>query len=163
MKKIDDNRAKIISKYIIKQIKKISKINTCNNNYLRVTKNINNSKCIYIKFNKINGVKDVQINFIDYCNLQRKIENGWCFPPKKSILDYWKIYKERLPRRLYKYLDLLSKRYDCCEPENVRKLAIMVLDNISKSGGYRLFDGSYVYDTIINTEINCYKITLKLF
>lgn len=161
MKKIDKNRAKIISNYIIKQIKKISKIDTCNNNYLRVTKNIKNSKCIYIKFNKINGVKDVQINFIDYCNLQRKIENGWFFSPKKSILDYWKIYRERLPRRLYKYLDLLSKRYDYCEPENVRNLAIMVLDNISKSGGYRLFDNSYVYDTIINTEINCYKITLK--
>ena len=89
------------------------------------------------------------------------MKTGGISHQKKTILDYWKIYRERLPRRLYKYLDLLSKRYDQCEPENVRNFAIMVLDNISKSGGYRLYDGSCVYNTIINTEINCYKITLK--
>ena len=67
-----------------------------------------------------------------------------------------------LPRKFYKYLDLLSKRYDFDKPEKVRKLALMVIDNISNSR-YNLFDGSIVHNTMINTHINCYRITLKLF
>ena len=153
-------KARIIANYIIKQIQKISKTDTCNE-YLRVTENLKKSKYIYIKFNLINSVKDVQMNFIEYYNSYRKIaKRGYYFPKKKSIFNYWKIYKKRLPNKFYKYLNLLSKRYDFYEPEKVRKLALMVIDNISNSK-YELFDGSSVYNTMINTQINCYKITLK--
>ena len=152
-------KARFIANYIIKQIQKISKTDTCNE-YLRVTENLKKSKYIYIKFNLINGVKDVQMNFIEYYNSYRKIAKRGYYFPKKSIFDYWKIYKKRLPNKFYKYLNLLSKRYDFYEPEKVRKLALMVIDNISNSK-YELFDGSSVYNTMINTQINCYKITLK--
>ena len=152
-------KARIIANYIIKQIQKISKTDTCNE-YLRVTENLKKSKYIYIKFNLINSVKDVQMNFIEYYNSYRKIAKRGYYFPKKSIFNYWKIYKKRLPNKFYKYLNLLSKRYDFYEPEKVRKLALMVIDNISNSK-YELFDGSSVYNTMINTQINCYKITLK--
>ena len=152
-------KARIIANYIIKQIKKISKIDTYNEHF-RVTGNVNKSKYIYIKFNLINGVKDINMNFIEYYNSQREIKNKLNLEPK-SIFYYWNIYKKRLPNKLYKYLDLLSKRYDFYEPEKVRKLALMVLDNISNSK-YELYDGSFIHNTMFNTMTNCYKITLKL-
>lgn len=152
-------KARIIANYIIKQIKKISKIDIYNEHF-RVTGNVNKSKYIYIKFNLINGVKDINMNFIEYYNSQREIKNKLNLEPK-SIFYYWNIYKKRLPNKLYKYLDLLSKRYDFYEPEKVRKLALMVLDNISNSK-YELYDGSFIHNTMFNTMTNCYKITLKL-
>ena len=63
-------KAQIIANYIIKQIKKISKIDSYNE-YFRVTGNVNKSKYIYIKFNLINGVKDINMNFIEYYNSRR--------------------------------------------------------------------------------------------
>jgi len=153
-------KAQIIANYIIEQIQKISKTDTCNE-YLRVTENIKKTKYIYIKFSLLDGVKDVHMSFIEFYNSLRKNENGDYFP-RKSIFDYYKIYKKRLPNKLYKYLDLLSKRYKDDEPEKIRKLAIMVIDNISNSR-YKLSDGSTVHNTMVNTGINCYKITLKLF
>ena len=152
-------KARIIANYIIKQIKKISKIDIYNEHF-RVTGNVNKSKYIYIKFNLINGVKDINMNFIEYYNSQREIKNKLNLEPK-SIFYYWNIYKKRLPNKLYKYLDILSKRYDFYEPEKVRKLALMVLDNISNSK-YELYDGSFIHNTMFNTMTNCYKITLKL-
>ena len=152
-------KARIIANYIIKQIKKISKIDIYNEHF-RVTGNVNKSKYIYIKFNLINGVKDINMNFIEYYSSQREIKNKLNLEPK-SIFYYWNIYKKRLPNKLYKYLDLLSKRYDLYEPEKVRKLALMVLDNISNSK-YELYDGSFIHNTMFNTMTNCYKITLKL-
>ena len=152
-------KARIIANYIIKQIKKISKIDIYNEHF-RVTGNVNKSKYIYIKFNLINGVKDINMNFIEYYSSQREIKNKLNLEPK-SIFYYWNIYKKRLPNKLYKYLDLLSKRYDFYEPEKVRKLALMVLDNISNSK-YELYDGSFIHNTMFNTMTNCYKITLKL-
>ena len=152
-------KARIIANYIIKQIKKISKIDIYNEHF-RVTGNVNKSKYIYIKFNLINGVKDINMKFIEYYNSQREIKNKLNLEPK-SIFYYWNIYKKRLPNKLYKYLDLLSKRYDFYEPEKVRKLALMVLDNISNSK-YELYDGSFIHNTMFNTMTNCYKITLKL-
>lgn len=153
-------KAQIIAKYIIKQIQKISKTDTLNE-YLHVTKNINKSKYIYVKFNIINGIKDINMNFIEFYNSQREInKNVYCLQ-RKSIFDCWKIYKKRLPRKLYKYLNLLSKRYDVNKPEKVKKLALMVMDNISNSR-YNISDGSVVHNTMINTYITCYKITLKL-
>jgi hypothetical protein len=154
-------KARLISNYIIKQIRKISKTDTYNE-FLRVTEKIKNSKYIYIKFNLINGMKDVQMNFIQYYNSHRKIEkrDGYYYYPRKTIFDYWKIYKKRLPSKLYKYLDLLSKRYNFYESEKVRKFALMVIENISNSR-YELSNGSVVLNTIINSGINCYKITLK--
>lgn len=153
-------KAQNITNYIIEQIQKISKTDTCNE-YLRVTENIKKTKCIYVKFSLLDGVKDVHMSFIEFYNSLRKNENGDYFP-RKSIFDYYKIYKKRLPNKLYKYLDLLSKRYKDGEPEKIRKLAIMVMDNISNSR-YNLSDNSTVHNTMINTGINCYKITLKLF
>lgn len=153
-------KARIITNYIIKQIQTISKTDTCNE-YLRVTENIKKTKYIYIKFSLLDGVKDVHMSFIEFYNSLRKNENGDYFP-RKSIFDYYKIYKKRLPNKLYKYLDLLSKRYKDDEPEKVRKLALMVIDNLSNSR-YKLSDGSTVHNTMVNTGINCYKITLKLF
>ena len=152
-------KARIIANYIIKQIKKLSKIDIYNE-YFRVTGNVNKSKYIYIKFNLINGVKDINMNFIEYYCSRREIENKSNLQPK-SIFYYWDIYKKRLPSKLYKYLDLLSKRYDFYEPEKVRKLALMVLDNVSNSE-YKLYDGSFIHNTMFNTMSNCYKITLKL-
>lgn len=153
-------KARVIANYIIKQIKKISKTNTCDE-YLRVTENLNKSKYIYIKFNLINGVKDIHINFIEYYNSYIKIAKCGYYFLRKSIFDYWKKYKKRLPNKFYKYLDLLSKRYDFDKPEKIRKLALMVMDNISNSN-YELSDGSIVYNTMFNTHITYYKITLKL-
>ena len=153
-------KARIIANYIIKQIKKISKTDTLNV-YLHVTETIKKTKYIYVKFNIMNGIKDVNMSFIDFYNSQRAINKDAYYFPKKSIFDYWKIYKKRLPRKLYKYLNLLSKRYDFYEPEKIRQLAIMVIDNISNSK-YELFDGSFVYNTHINTVLNSYKITLNL-
>ena len=153
-------KAQIITNYIIKQIKKISKTNTLNV-YLHVTENIKNTKYIYVKFNMMNGVKDINMGFIEFYNSQKAINKDVHYFPKKSIFDYWKIYKKRLPKKFYKYLDLLSKRFDFDKPEKIRKLAIMVMDNISNSK-YELFDGSFVYSTYINTGINSYKITLNL-
>lgn len=153
-------KARIITNYIIKQIQTISKTDTCNE-YLRVTENIKKTKYIYIKFSLLDGVKDVHMSFIEFYNSLRKNENGNYFP-RKSIFDYYKIYKKRLPNKLYKYLDLLSKRYKDDEPEKIRKLALMVIDNLSNSR-YKLSDGSTVHNTMVNTGINCYKITLKLF
>ena len=154
-KKIKEEQ--IVTNYIIKQIQKISKNDTCNE-YLRVTENIKKTKYIYIKFNVINDKKDIHMNFIEYYNSQlRNVSNL----PKRSIFYYWNIYKKCLPGKLYKYLDLLSKRYDLHEPEKVRKFALMILDNISNSK-YKLSDDLFVYNTMINTQINCYKITLKL-
>ena len=100
------------------------------------------------------------MNFIEYYISRREIENKLNLQPK-SIFYYWNIYKKRLPKKLYKYLDLLSKRYDFYEPEKVRKLALMVLDNVSNSE-YELYDGSFIHNTMFNTMINCYRITLKL-
>ena len=160
MKSFKKIKARNISNYIIKQIQKINKYDDTCNEYLRITKDINKTKNIYIKFNLICGVKDIHMNFIEYYNSKSKMEKSSYYFPRKSIFDYWKIYKKHLPRKLYKYLDLLSKRYDFYEPEKVRKLALMVLDNISNSK-YELFDGSSVYNTMIHTQINCYKITLK--
>ena len=160
MKFFNKIKARIISNYIIKQIQKISKCDDTCNEYLRITKNINKTKNIYIKFNLIYGVKDIHMNFIEYYNSKRKIEKRSYYFRRKSIFDYWKIYKKHLPKKLYKYLDLLSKRYDFYEPEKVRKLALMVIDNISNSK-YKISDYSIVYNTMINTNINCYKITLK--
>lgn len=145
---------------LLNRFKKISKTDTCNE-YLHVTENIKKTKYIYIKFSLLDGVKDVHMSFIEFYNSLRKNENGDYFP-RKSIFDYYKIYKKRLPNKLYKYLDLLSKRYKDDEPEKIRKLAIMVIDNISNSR-YKLSDGSTVHNTMVNTGINCYKITLKLF
>ena len=153
-------KARFIANYIIKKIKKISKTNI-HNEYLHVTENVKKTKYIYVKFNIMNGVKDIHMSFIEFYNSQRVINKDVYYFPRKSIFYYWKIYKKRLPKRLYKYLDLLSKRYDYCEPKKVRKLAIMVMDNISNSR-YELFDGSFVYNTYINTGINSYKITLNL-
>ena len=152
-------KARFIANYIIKQIKKYSKNDTLNE-YLRVTEK-NKTKYIYVKFNIIDGVKDINMNFIEYCKSQRKIENKSIFTPKKSSFNYWNIYKKHLPRKFYKYLNLLSKRYNFYEPKKIRQLAIMVMDNISNSR-YELFDGSFVYNTYINTGINSYKITLNL-
>ena len=101
------------------------------------------------------------MNFIEYYNSKRKMEKNSYYFRRKSIFDYWKIYKKHLPKKLYKYLDLLSKRYDFYEPEKVRKLALMVIDNISNSK-YKISDYSIVHNTTINTHINCYRITLKL-
>ena len=159
MKIIMKIKARIIANYIIKQIKKISKTNTLNV-YLHVTENIKNTNYIYVKFNMMNGVKDINMGFIEFYNSQKAINKDVHYFPKKSIFNYWKIYKKRLPNKFYKYLNLLSKRYDFYEHEKVRKLALMVIDNISNSK-YELFDGSSVYNTMINTQINCYKITLK--
>lgn len=159
MKIFNKIRARIISNYIIKQIKKYSKNEICNM-YLHVTER-NKKKYIYVKFNFIDGVKDIDMNFIEYCKSRRKIENKLYTSPKKSIFNYWNIYKKRLPRKFYKYLNLLSKRYDFYEPKKIRQLAIMVMDNIS-SLRYELFDGSFVYNTHINTVLNSYKITLNL-
>ena len=154
-------KARIISNYIVKQIKKYSK-NDIYNMYLRVTEK-NKKKYIYIKFNIMDGVRDIDMNFIEYCKSRRKIENKlYTYTlPKKSIFNYWNIYKQRLPKKFYKYLNLLSKRYNFYEPEKIRQLAIMVNDNILNSR-YELFDGSFVYSTYINTGINSYKITLNL-
>ena len=152
-------KARIIANYVIKQIKKISKTNTLNV-YLRVTEK-NKKKYIYIKFNIMNGVRDIDMNFIEYCKSRRKIENKLYTPPKKSIFNYWNIYKQRLPKKFYKYLNLLSKRYNFYEPEKIRQLAVMIIDNISNSK-YELLDGSFAYNTYINTGINSYKITLNL-
>lgn len=154
-------KARNISNYIIKQIKKISKTDTLNV-YLHVTENIKKRKYIYVKFNIMNGVKDINMSFIEFYNSQRAINKDVHYFPKKSIFDYWKIYKKRLPKKFYKYLDLLSKRYDFDKPEKVRKLALMVMDNISNSS-YELSDGSIVHNTMFNIYITCYKITLKLF
>lgn len=162
MKFLNKIKARIISNYIIKQIKKISKYDDICNEYLRITKNINKTKNIYIKFNLICGVKDIHMNFIEYYNSKRKTEKRSYYFRRKSIFEYWKIYKKRLPKKFYKYLDLLSKRYDYDKPEKVRKLALMVMDNISNSS-YELSDGSIVYNTMFNIYITCYKITLKLF
>lgn len=153
-------KARIISNYIIKQIQKISKTDTLNV-YLHVTENIKKRKYIYVKFNIMNGIKDINMSFIEFYNSQRAINKDVDYFPKKSIFEYWKIYKKRLPRKFYKYLDLLSKRYDFYEPEKVRKLALMIIDNISNSK-YKLSDDSIIHNTMINTHINCYRITLKL-
>lgn len=160
MKILRKIKAQLITNYIIKQIQKNSKT-VVYNDYLRVTENKKKTKNIYIKFNLINGVKDVQMSFIEYWNSYRKIEKRDYYFPKKTIFDYWKIYKKHLPSKLYKYLDLLSKRYNSDESKNDRNLAIMVMDNISKAK-YKLSDNLIVYNTMINTGINCYKITLKL-
>ena len=160
MKFLNKIKARIISNYIIKQIQKISKTDTLNV-YLHVTENIKKRKYIYVKFNIMNGIKDINMSFIEFYNSQRAINKDVHYFPKKSIFDYWKIYKKRLPKRLYKYLDLLSKRYDFDKPEKVRKLALMVMDNISNSS-YELSDGSIVHNTMFNIYITCYKITLKL-
>ena len=160
MKFFNKIKARIISNYIIKQIKKISKTDTLNV-YLHVTENIKKRKYIYVKFNIMNGVKDINMSFIEFYNSQRAINKDVYYFPKKSIFDYWKIYKKRLPKKFYKYLDLLSKRYDFDKPEKVRKLALMVMDNISNSS-YELSDGSIVHNTMFNIYITCYKITLKL-
>ena len=159
MKIFNKIKARIISNYIIKQIKKYSK-NDIYNMYLRVTEK-NKKRYIYIKFNIMDGVKDIDMNFIEYYESRRKIENKLYTSPKKSIFNYWNIYKKRLPKKFYKYLNLLSKRYNFYEPEKIRQLAIMVNDNILNSR-YELFDGSFVYSTYINTGINSYKITLNL-
>ena len=95
------------------------------------------------------GIKDINMSFIEFYNSQRAINKDVHYFPKKSIFDYWKIYKKRLPKKLYKYLDLLSKRYDFDKPEKVRKLALMVMDNISNSS-YELSDGSIVHNTMFN-------------
>lgn len=153
-------KARIISNYIIKQIQKISKTDTLNV-YLHVTENIKKRKYIYVKFNIMNGIKDINMSFIEFYNSQRAINKDVHYFPKKSIFDYWKIYKKRLPKKFYKYLDLLSKRYDFDKPEKVRKLALMVMDNIYNSR-YELSDGSIVHNTMFNIYITCYKITLKL-
>ena len=153
--------ARFITNYIIKQIKKISKTDTLNV-YLHVTETIKKTKYIYVKFNIMNGVKDVNMSFIEFYNSQRAINKYVYYFRKKSIFDYWRIYKKRLPKKLYKYLDILSRRYDFDKPEKVRKLALMVMDNISNSS-YELSDGSIVHNTMFNTYINCYKITLKFF
>ena len=150
-------KARLITNYIIKQIQKIGKTDT-HNNYLRVTENIRKTKYIYIKFNIINNKKDIHMSFIEYYNSQLKNTSNL---PKRSIFYYWNIYKKRLPNKFYKYLDLLSKRYDLHEPEKVRKFALMILDNISNSN-YKLSDDLFVYNTMFNTYITCYKITLKL-
>ena len=160
MKFLNKIKARIISNYIIKQIQKISKTDTLNV-YLHVTENIKKRKYIYVKFNIMNGIKDINMSFIEFYNSQREINKDVHYFPKKSIFDYWKIYKKRLPKKLYKYLDLLSKRYDFDKPEKVRKLALMVMDNISNSS-YELSDGSIVHNTMFNIYITCYKITLKL-
>ena len=160
MKFFNKIKARIISNYIIKQIQKISKTDTLNV-YLHVTENIKKRKYIYVKFNIMNGIKDINMSFIEFYNSQRAINKDVHYFPKKSIFDYWKIYKKRLPKKLYKYLDLLSKRYDFDKPEKVRKLALMVMDNISNSS-YELYDGSIVHNTMFNIYITCYKITLKL-
>ena len=160
MKFLNKIKARIISNYIIKQIQKISKTDTLNV-YLHVTENIKKRKYIYVKFNIMNGIKDINMSFIEFYNSQRAINKDVHYFPKKSIFDYWKIYKKRLPKKLYKYLDLLSKRYDFDKPEKVRKLALMVMDNISNSS-YELSDGSIVHNTMFNIYITCYKITLKL-
>ena len=160
MKFLNKIKARIISNYIIKQIQKISKTDTLNV-YLHVTENINKRKYIYVKFNIMNGIKDINMSFIEFYNSQRAINKDVHYFPKKSIFDYWKVYKKRLPKKFYKYLDLLSKRYDFDKPEKVRKLALMVMDNISNSS-YELSDGSIVHNTMFNTYITCYKITLKL-
>ena len=160
MKFLNKIKARIISNYIIKQIQKISKTDTLNV-YLHVTENIKKRKYIYVKFNIMNGIKDINMSFIEFYNSQRVINKDVHYFPKKSIFDYWKIYKKRLPKKLYKYLDLLSKRYDFDKPEKVRKLALMVMDNISNSS-YELSDGSIVHNTMFNIYITCYKITLKL-
>ena len=84
-------KARFIANYIIKQIQKISKTDTCNE-YLRVTENLKKSKYIYIKFNLINGVKDVQMNFIEYYNSYRKIaKRGYYFPkePDNSQINLY--------------------------------------------------------------------------
>ena len=160
MKFLNKIKARIISNYIIKQIQKISKTDTLNV-YLHVTENIKKRKYIYVRFNIMNGIKDINMSFIGFYNSQRAINKDVHYFPKKSIFDYWKIYKKRLPKKLYKYLDLLSKRYDFDKPEKVRKLALMVMDNISNSN-YELSDGSIVHNTMFNIYITCYKITLKL-
>ena len=160
MKFLNKIKARIISNYIIKQIQKISKTDTLNV-YLHVTENIKKRKYIYVKFNIMNGIKDINMSFIEFYNSQRAINKDVHYFPKKSIFDYWKIYKKRLPKKLYKYLDLLSRRYDFDKPEKVRKLALMVMDNISNSS-YELSDGSIVHNTMFNIYITCYKITLKL-
>lgn len=161
MKIIKKIKARIIANYIIKQIKKISKIDIYNE-YLQVNENIKKTKYIYVKFHMMNGVKDINMGFIEFYNSYKSINKDVYYFPKKSIFDYWKIYKKRLPKKLYKYLDLLSRRYDFDKPEKVRKLALMVMDNISNSR-YKLSDGSIVHNTMFNTYITCYKITLKLF
>ena len=153
-------KARIISNYIIKQIQKISKTDTLNV-YLHVTENIKKRKYIYVKFNIMNGIKDINMSFIEFYNSQRAINKDVHYFPKKSIFDYWKVYKKRLPKKFYKYLDLLSKRNDFDKPEKVRKLALMVMDNIYNSS-YELSDGSIVHNTMFNIYITCYKITLKL-
>ena len=160
MKFLNKIKARIISNYIIKKIQKISKTDTLNV-YLHVTENIKKRKYIYVKFNIMNGIKDINMSFIEFYNSQRAINKDVHYFPKKSIFDYWKIYKKRLPKKLYKYLDLLSKRYDFDKPEKVRKLALMVMDNIYNSS-YELSDGSIVHNTMFNIYITCYKITLKL-
>ena len=58
-------KARFIAKYIIKQIKKYSK-NDTHNMYLRVAEK-NKTKYIYVKFNIIDGVKNIDMNFIEYC------------------------------------------------------------------------------------------------
>ena len=160
MKFLNKIKARIISNYIIKQIQKISKTDTLNV-YLHVTENIKKRKYIYVKFNIMNGIKDINMSFIEFYNSQRAINKDVHYFPKKSIFDYWKVYKKRLPKKFYKYLDLLSKRYDFDKPEKVRKLALMVMDNIYNSS-YELSDGSIVHNTMFNIYITCYKITLKL-
>ena len=161
MKFLNKIKARIISNYIIKQIQKISKYDDTYNEYLRITKNINKTKNIYIKFTLIRAVNDIHMHFIEYYNSKRKMEKNSYYFRRKSIFEYWKIYKKRLPKKLYKYLDLLSKRYDFDKPEKVRKLALMVMDNIYNSN-YELSDGSIVHNTMFNIYITCYKITLKL-
>ena len=67
MKFLNKIKARIISNYIIKQIQKISKTDTLNV-YLHVTENIKNTKYIYVKFNMMNGVKDINMGFIEFYN-----------------------------------------------------------------------------------------------
>ena len=160
MKFLNKIKARIISNYIIKQIQKITKTDTLNV-YLPGTENIKKRKYIYVKFNIMNGIKDINMSFIEFYNSQRAINKDVHYFPKKSIFDYWKVYKKRLPKKFYKYLDLFSKRYDFDKPEKVRKLALMVMDNIYNSS-YELSDGSIVHNTMFNIYITCYKITLKL-
>ena len=159
MKLFKKIKARHISNYIIKQIQKLSESNI-HDDYLRVTKTTDKMKYIYIKFHIIDGVKDVKMNFIEYYKSQHTVDKRWLFP-RKSIFYYWKKYKERLPKKLYKYLDLLSKRYNYSESDKVRNLALMVFDNISNSK-YELPDGSFVHNTGINSMTLCYKISLSV-
>ena len=76
-------KARIIANYVIKQIKKISKTNTLNV-YLHVTENIKNTKYIYVKFNMMNGIKDINMGFIEFYNSQKAINKDVHYFSKKS-------------------------------------------------------------------------------